>query len=192
MQTAKTLVAGEVGDKKAFVLAFGAVFAAGAHGTQRRKYTGEPYVYHCVEVGAHIVLASAKDSRLTDDVIIAAALHDVLEDTAVTYDVIKENFGPVVADLVVELTDVKTEGNRAQRKAADRERLSKVSYEAASIKYCDLINNTKSISEHDPKFASLYLQEKRMLLQVMRQGNQALLSEAEHVLEQAEKKLSNN
>ena len=63
--------------------------------------------------------------------IAAALLHDVLEDTYVTSEMIAEEFGWKIHKLVVELTDVSKpeDGNRAKRKAIDAERLSQASYE---------------------------------------------------------------
>lgn len=192
----KDTVVGEItkGEAKQLIMSFAVMFAAAAHHDQRRKYTNEPYVQHCIEVGALILAFSEYDERITNEVIVAAVLHDVLEDTPIKAEVLSETFDPRVTKLVLEVTDVSKpeDGNREQRKAIDRAHLAKASYEGATIKYADLINNTGSISDHDPKFAKVYLQEKRELLKVMRQGNQNLLKLAEETLEKAEAKLSHN
>lgn len=54
--------------------------------------------------------------------------------------------------------------------------MSKISVNSQSIKYCDLIDNTKSIVQHDPGFAKVYLKEKFDLLQAMDKGNNDLFN----------------
>ena len=96
------------------------VFATAAHAAvgQTRKYTGEPYVVHPLEV-ANIVLSVGG----TEAMVAAAMLHDVLEDTGVTFDLLEDEFGEEVAQLVLWLTDVSKpeDGNRSTRKALDRQ-----------------------------------------------------------------------
>ena len=80
-----------------------------------------------------------------------------------------EEFGWKIFKLVVELTDVTKpeDGNRATRKAIEAKRLGMASKEAQTIKLADLIDNTKTIFKHDPKFAKVYKQEKIALLEAM-------------------------
>lgn len=152
------------------------LFAIYAHGEQIRKYTGEPYWKHCAEVAAIVQTAPG----CSWEMIAAAWLHDVLEDTDHTADDIREQFGDVVATLVEALTDTPTKPglNRATRKALDRARLAAASPEVQTIKLADLISNTASIVKHDPGFAKLYLKEKAALLDVMRSGDTALYNMA--------------
>jgi (p)ppGpp synthase/HD superfamily hydrolase len=138
--------------------------AKAAHEGQRRKYTGEPYWHHLRNV-AELV------AEVTDDeeMIAAAWLHDTLEDTAVDYSTIRSGFGQRVAQLVLELTDEYTHEkypgmNRASRKKAEAERLSKISADARTIKLADIKDNTRDIVERDPGFAKIYLAEKRDIL----------------------------
>jgi (p)ppGpp synthase/HD superfamily hydrolase len=110
----------------------------------------------------------------------AAWLHDVVEDTGVTIETIRAEFGTEVAELVGWLTDVSKpeDGNRATRKAVDRAHTAEAPAEAQTIKLADLISNSKSIMEHDPAFAKTYLEEKRLLLAVMTKGDPGLHAEA--------------
>lgn len=162
-------------------------FARCAHRGQQRKYTGEPYANHC-EAVARLV------SEYTDawDVIAAAALHDVAEDTDVTIDEIGEVFGDRVARLVLEVTDVSRPGHgrREVRKALDREHLAQSSLEGATIKLADLIDNTRSIVKYDPGFAVQYLREKELLLEVLKHGNPRLWGRADETLKAAQQELS--
>jgi hypothetical protein len=89
-------------------------------------------------------------------------------------------FGADIAALVGWLTDVSKpeDGNRAHRKAMDREHSARAPAEAQTIKLADLISNSRSIVKHDPAFARTYLEEKRMLLAVMTKGDPGLYAEA--------------
>jgi len=131
-------------------LSYVIAFATAAHGDQKRKYTGEPYIQHPIEV-AEIVKTVTDDQ----DVIAAAILHDVVEDTPVTLGGIRIAFGDRVAGFVAEVTDVSRpqDGNRAKRKAMDRDHLAKASPQGQTIKLADLISNAGSILQYDPDFA---------------------------------------
>lgn len=139
------------------------LFAAAAHTAvgQFRKYTGEPYYVHPREVAAIVQAAGGDDAQ-----VMAAHLHDVVEDTAITLEQIRFFFDGDVAALVEDLTDVSlpADGNRAERKAIDREHTAQASLRAKMIKLADVISNTRSIREHDQKFAKVYLEEMRLLL----------------------------
>jgi (p)ppGpp synthase/HD superfamily hydrolase len=139
-------------------------FASRAHKGQVRKYTGEPYIEHPLEVAKIVRMHNG-----SKEMVAAALLHDVVEDTDVTLDEVRQEFGDAVANLVDDLTDVSKpeDGNRAFRKAMDRDHTAQASAAAMVIKAADLISNTKSIVEHDPSFARVYLKEKRALLDVM-------------------------
>lgn len=159
---------------------FACRFAADAHEGQVRNYTGEPYINHPIEV-AQMVAAVTDDC----ETICAALLHDVVEDTPVTVRQIAEaGFGPTIARLVEELTDVSrpSDGNRATRKAIDRDHLASASFRAQTVKFADLISNTKSIIKHDPKFAVVYMAEKRELLRVLTLGDESLRQMANAVV----------
>jgi (p)ppGpp synthase/HD superfamily hydrolase len=138
-------------------------FATAAHAGQKRKYTNADYIVHPMAV-AELVSLNGGD----EDQVIAAYLHDTIEDTDVTYEDVYQTFGADVAALVWELTDRFTteeypNHNRAQRKVWETERLAKVSPRAKLIKLCDMIDNTETIVEHDPNFAKVYLGEKLAL-----------------------------
>lgn len=154
------------------------VYAMAAHAAvgQKRKYTFEPYIVHPAEV-AKIV---AGVPGATPDMVAAAWLHDVVEDTGCTFTDIHMGFGIDIATLVQWLTDVSKpeDGNRAARKAIDRAHSAQAPAEAQTIKLADLISNSRSIVQHDPEFAKIYLEEKRLLLEVMNKGDAGLMAEA--------------
>jgi len=60
----------------------------------------------------------------------------------------------------------------------DRDRLSKASASVQTIKVADMIDNTESIVAHDPKFAKIYLEEKRLLLDVLTKADASLVDVA--------------
>jgi (p)ppGpp synthase/HD superfamily hydrolase len=158
------------------------VFATAAHAAaaQLRKYTNEPYIVHPAEVFA---IVSTVDGA-TEEMMAAAWLHDVVEDTGVTIEVIREMFGEKVAELVGWLTDVSRpeQGNRATRKAIDRAHTAMASADAQTIKLADLISNCTSIVEHDADFAKTYLEEKRLLLEVLTKGDRVLFERAKNIV----------
>lgn len=153
-------------------------FQRWAHEGQKRKYTGEPYANHPIAV-ATIVAEVTNDA----DMICAALLHDTVEDTDVQLGDILEHFGVRVYRLVFDLTDCskRKHGTRAQRKEIDREFISMASADAKTIKLADLIDNTRSICEHDPAFAAIYMPEKVEVLKVLKQGNSVLWNRANDI-----------
>lgn len=150
------------------------IFATAAHYAvgQVRKYTGEPYINHPAEVVGILVDAGVNQREM----LAAAWLHDVVEDTGVSLEVIRAEFGACVATLVEGLTDVSNpeDGNRKARKAIDCKHTAMQSPACKTIKLADLISNTRSIVERDHDFARVYLAEKRLLLEVLRAGDSQL------------------
>ena len=108
--------------------------------------------------------------------VVAAVLHDTIEDTRMTPVNMFDNFGMRVTMLVLEVTHVAKleDGNRKIRKAIDRDWLARASGSGQTIKYADIINNAGSILKRDPKFAKFYIPECRALLDVMDKGNPIL------------------
>lgn len=160
-------------------------FAHRAHDAinQRRKYSGEPYWVHTDEV-AGIVATVTSDV----DMIVAAHLHDVLEDVfpllnGWNYSLIEANFGSRAAGFVLDLTDIYTKKdfpnlNRKARHALENERLAKESKEVHTIKIADLISNTKDIVAADTGFARVYLREKAALMPMLANGDAVLWARA--------------
>ena len=87
----------------------------------------------------------------------------------------------------MELTEKPREGNRASRKAFERERLSGVGTPAKTIKLADLIDNSASITEYDPSFAKVYMKEKKDLLEVLGRGDKSLYKKASEIIEKLKK-----
>ena len=123
-------------------------FAREAHSPQRRK-SGEPYIIHPVCV-ARIV---AEELELGADPVIAAFLHDVVEDTHYTIDDIRERFGDDVAFLVGVVTKEKKD-KYVQSKQVDnyRQILASMQYDvrALLIKLADRLHNMRTLSSMRP------------------------------------------
>lgn len=165
------------------------LFAEFHHGIigQKRKYTGEPYIRHPAGV-----VAILKEHNITDPTTIAAAwLHDTVEDTDARQSDIRRLFGDRVGEYVYYLTDEKlTGGNRATRKALDRDRLERAPLAVRRIKAADCIHNTLDIVKHDPKFAKTYISEISMLASMaFRETDEAIFISINKALERARQEL---
>ena len=174
-------VHGIIMDRSQGLIDYAYCFARDAHGDQKRKYTGEPYINHPVAV-AHIVMTTDPDCEM----VCAALMHDVIEDTAKTFEDIRDaGFRDGIARLVVELSDVSKpeDGNRATRKAMDREHLAGISDRAKTIKLADLIHNSGSIAKYDQDFSKVYMREKRLLLPLLEGGDPGLMALAESIVD---------
>jgi guanosine-3',5'-bis(diphosphate) 3'-pyrophosphohydrolase len=156
-------------------------FAAAAHQQQTRKYSDESYIVH-----PERVMKTCKVYLNETAVLCGALLHDVLEDTPITYDdlriflmtVMDQPTALQTLKIVDELTDKFTKSdyprlNRRLRREKEANRLAQVSSEAQTIKYADIIDNT-DVAQHDPDFARVYLKEASAVLQLMDKGNAEL------------------
>ena len=178
-------------------------FARAAHGEQKRKYTGNPYIEHPIRV-AQLV----KEAGGTEQMIAAAYLHDVVEDVSlekikeiedlqnfalglscnsereVKLTYIRFTFGNTISNLVEMVTDVSvpSDGNRKARKQKDLEHLAQASPEAKTIKLADLIDNSRDIVKNDPDFAKVYMREKAALLPHLAEGSEKLYREAAEII----------
>ncbi|MDH3948376.1 MAG: HD domain-containing protein [Gammaproteobacteria bacterium] len=137
----------------------------------RRKYSQHPYSVHLAAV-AKLVSSVTEDPEL----IAAAWLHDVVEDTSATLYDIEVEFGKSVAALVEDLTDVSkpSDGNRPTRKAIDRQHLAQAVPGAMTVKLADLIDNCQDICKNDKRFARVFLEEMDPLLNVLQEGDATL------------------
>jgi guanosine-3',5'-bis(diphosphate) 3'-pyrophosphohydrolase len=121
--------------------------AARWHVHQRRKGTAEePYVNHLLEVAT--LVAEATNGK-DPDLVIAALLHDAIEDQEVPREVIAESFGEGVATLVEEVTDDKTL-EKQERKRRQVEHSHKKSQRAKILKLADKTSNLRAIAASPP------------------------------------------
>lgn len=116
-----------------------------AHEAQKRKGNGTPYITHPYTVG--LLLLQAECSQ---DVVIAGLLHDTLEDTLLSYEDIKQEFGAQVATLVEECSEYDKTKSWEERKQHTIERSQSISVQACMIMCADKLHNIRStVQEFD-------------------------------------------
>ena len=127
-------------------------FAAWKHRDQRRKGAfAVPYVNHPIALADVLWF----EGRVRDPVVIAAALlHDTIEDTETTAAELRGAFGPLVAAVVEEVTDVKWLQKRS-RKELQVAKASKSSARAKLVKLADKICNLRDMKSSPPRDWSL-------------------------------------
>src|SRR5512137_3037820 len=137
-------VSASYGEKEINLLKKAYVFAARAHKGQTRR-SGEPYLSHPLEVANMLA-----DLKLDHTALVAALLHDVLEDTEVTAAEIRENFGAEVADIVDGVTKI-SRVQEASPEARQAETIRKIilamigDLRVIFIKLADRIHNLKTL-----------------------------------------------
>ena len=107
------------------------IFAVEAHHNTERRGKGFPYIVHPMEAVA-VVATITNDQEL----LAAAALHDVLEDTEITYQQLRDTFGQRIADIVANESDEMPEGVNETDSWHDRKK--------AAIKSIARIENSSS------------------------------------------------
>lgn len=114
--------------------------AAMAHAGQFRKDGITPYINHPIEV----VRILCDSNIYNEDILSAAILHDIIEDTKFEYCDLQKDFGSTIANIVYECTDDKTLP-KEERKRLQVVNASKLSYEARIVKLADKIANMTDI-----------------------------------------------
>lgn len=117
------------------------MFAADAHKGQIRKYDNSPYINHLIEVGSLLT----NHCKVTDhNVLQAAILHDVLEDTPISKSDLEDRFGEDVRILVARLTDDKSLP-LDERRASQLVHVRKSDWRIKLIKLADHCSNIAAI-----------------------------------------------
>ena len=119
-----------------------------AHAPQKRK-TGEPYILHPIAVA----LIAAQELSLGANPVIAAFLHDVVEDTDYTIDDIRERFGDDVVFLVSVVTKQKKDKYEMSRQLDNfKQMLNSIQYDirAILVKLADRLHNMRTLSSMRP------------------------------------------
>lgn len=174
-----------------------AAFAVDAHRGQPGKLLGECYIEHPVRV-----MYACMSTEATLPTLCAALLHDTLEKTSVTseklsdflYGTLAPQSATQVLNLVLELSEVYTVENYPNwtsqiRKAAEFERLKRISSAAQTIKYADIIDNLSAIIVLPPALASERITEYGLYLDVLNAGNSPLRNKAKQSVLQTYQKL---
>jgi len=132
-------------------------FAAEQHGDQLRP-TGDPYVAHLVEA---LETAVAGAGIVDRDVLVALALHDVVEDTPCPISSIADRFGERVAELVGWVTKPQTPtgGDKREVKRAYLRSLASAPDQAVLVKLADRVSNVQELHRMPEDFQRRYHRE---------------------------------
>ncbi|KAI3383823.1 hypothetical protein SNEBB_010241 [Seison nebaliae] len=121
-------------------------FAASKHRLQKRKDNETPYINHPIGV-ANIL---SNETGITDEAtLIAALLHDTIEDTDTTFDEIDRLFGREISNIVQEVTDDKSLA-KEERKLQQIKKAATVSPKARLVKMADKIYNLRDLNRRIP------------------------------------------
>lgn len=150
-------------------------FAAEQHQFQRRGgYDPLPYINHLIKVSSAIIQVGKEEDAV---VVLAAILHDVVEDSEVSVEALAERFGFKVASIVEELTD-DMELPYAQRKALQIERATQLSSAARKIRIADKASNIYDIFSYPldwtPQKKMAYLENAIAVVEQIRGTHTAL------------------
>lgn len=166
-----------------------AQFSRIAHDGQFRKYTGAPFYTHPARVAGRV----AAHPEANEIMVVAAFLHDIVEDTDYTFDDICDTFGVDVSDLVSDLTDPTREvlGDaysktpRTKRKEHARVWYSGSNHEAKIIKLIDRIDNLREMPLYETNsFFLIYLLESRELAEAIGDADPILKEELLNICNQ--------
>lgn len=117
-------------------------FAQEMHSGQTRKVSQKPYVAHPQAVYSILKSFNIKDKVL----LIAAWLHDTIEDTSTTYNIIKKKFNKEVADLVKAVSSDKQEIDKMGKEEYLLQKMLKMSSNALTLKLADRLHNVTDIT----------------------------------------------
>jgi (p)ppGpp synthase/HD superfamily hydrolase len=126
-------------------------FALQAHGDQR--YGEHPYSLHLAEVAS-----IAREFDAPPEVCLAAWLHDVLEDTPLTFDELTDTFGLGISELVFAVTN-KPGKSRSASHALTYPALREAGALAVLLKLCDRLTNARASAKSSPKKLKMYQEE---------------------------------
>ena len=125
-------------------------FAADQHRDHRRKGSiAAPYINHPIQVAQQLAEAGCQDDV---ELLMAAVLHDVIEDTETTPAQLAGRFGKAVTDIVLEVTDDKDLPEQERKLIAVSTAAAK-SRQAQLLKLSDLTANTRDVVEHPPNWS---------------------------------------
>lgn len=173
----------------AAVLLEAASFSAEKHQDQRRKNAKQqPYICHPIRVARRL----AVDGSVTDvNVLVAALLHDTVEDTDTTLEEIEALFGATVANIVDEVSDDKTLP-KDERKRQQIEHAPCISPEAKLVKLGDKLDNLTDLLTETPlgwraERVAQYFEWAEKVIQGLRGTNDTLEDNLDRVLGQKHK-----
>lgn len=116
-----------------------------AHQGQFRKGTKIPYILHPLEAGIIAASLSMKDGKVDQEVVSAAILHDLIEDTYITYQILSENFNEVVIGLIQEQSEDKSKTWQERKETTIRSLENNSNINLEIVTMGDKLSNLRSI-----------------------------------------------
>jgi (p)ppGpp synthase/HD superfamily hydrolase len=140
-------------------------FATRCHSLQRRASDGARFIEHPLEVARLL-----RDAGCSDVVVAAGLLHDVVEDTEVGADELRERFGPDVTYLVLAVTEDPRVTSYRRRKRLLREQVREAGDEAALLFAADKISKVRELNDHprSDRTSALRMEHYRQSLGMLR------------------------
>lgn len=123
-----------------------AIYYAKKYHAEQKRQSGEPYYSHPIEVAYML-----SDYLFRTDIIVTAILHDTIEDTDLTFEMIKSIFGEVVASQVMDLTRIKEDGRKISSAEMVELLFKQKKYDLLFIKQFDRLHNIQTISAKSPE-----------------------------------------
>lgn len=155
-------------------------FAISKHDGQVRKGDNRPYVTHPISVS--YIVAAYKNSKHLDEILAASVLHDILEDTGTSFCELSQEFTPLTACLVYELTSDKDLIAKLGKTEYLKVKMTGISSYALVIKLADRLHNlTDGPTEktiHETKEILSYIEKNRKLTKT----HKALIKEIRNII----------
>jgi (p)ppGpp synthase/HD superfamily hydrolase len=165
-------------------------YAAKAHGDQKTP-KDLPYLVHITSVAMEVIHAcesSKMDEEKANLAISCALLHDVIEDTNITYDDLYVDLGDAIANGVESLSKDKTLASKKEQMKRSIEMLLEQPYEVQMVKLADRITNLSTPPEHwDNEKKLSYLKEASFILSCLKNSNIYLSTRLEEKIENYKK-----
>ncbi len=141
-------------------------FAAEAHHGQTVPGSDLPYIVHVTMVAMEIIAALAQEDDLDGDLAVQCALlHDVIEDTGISYEELSVEFGPAVAEGVLALSKNDDLESKQEKMTDSLERIKLQTKEIWMVKLADRITNLQPPPGHwNSKKIERYREEGRAIL----------------------------
>lgn len=165
-------------------------YAAQAHGDQKTP-KGLPYISHITCVAMEVINACEKsklEENKTNFAISCALLHDVIEDTNITYDDLYVEFGAEIADAVEALSKNEKIESKQDQMRDSLERILTQAYEVQMVKLADRITNLSTPPEHwDNEKIKQYHKEASLIMSCLKNSNIYLANRLEEKIKDYKK-----
>ena len=161
-------------------------FASGAHNGQRMPGSELPYIVHLGNVAMEIMAAISRNCAVDDPdlAVQCALLHDVIEDTGVSYAQLTAEFGSAVADGVSALSKNPGLPDKDQRMLDSLERIRLQPHEVWMVKLADRITNLQAPPRHWTRDKTArYRREAVTIYQALGEADDFLASRLKHKID---------